>query len=114
MDILREQPVGFYMPSFGPDFTCKFKGDYGIADKLVSVTMLGYLIYGLVIAAESDTSTQIYGRLQIPSGNETYGNPSDMYNVDTKAGATFYGIINYLAQDYGSTHSNLHIIIETY
>lgn len=111
---VREYPVGFIMPSVAPDFTCKFKGNYGITDKVVSFYELSNLIYGSVAMVEQYKSIQFYCRLQIPSGNETYGKPSDMYDEDAQTGATFYGIINYLAQYYGNTFSNLHIIIETY
>jgi hypothetical protein len=102
------------MPTIGPNFTCKFKGDYGITDTKVSYEMLSGLIYGLVGMAGQYTDTHFYGRLQIPSGNETYGNSSDVYDKDNGTGATFYGMINYLAQTYTSTGSNLHITIETY
>ena len=111
--MVKESPVGFYVPSIAPDFTCKFKGDYGITDNDVSTQSLSMMFEGMFVGMEYP-DTPINWTLQIPGGNATYGNPSDMYDENTGAGATFYGIVNYLAQVTANEYSNIHIIIETY
>ena len=110
--IVKEYPVGFYAPSASPDFTCKFKGDYGITDKDINLESLSMMFEGIGMLA-NDPNTAVQWTLQIPSGNETYGNPSDMYDENTGTGATFCGIVNFLAQSYAD-YSNVHITIETY
>ncbi len=110
---VKEYPVGFYYPSVAPDFTCKFKGDYGITDKDLNINWINTMIEGIFMVM-GDTNTPIYWTLQIPSGNATYGNPSDIYDENTGAGATFYGLINGYAQEIVKDYSNIHIIIETY
>ena len=110
---VKEHPIGFCYPSITPDFTCKFKGDYGITDNDVSSQSLSMMFEGISIAINSYPDTPINWTLQIPSGNETYGNPSDMYDENTGTGATFYGIVNYSIQAYAE-YSNIHITIETY
>ena len=112
-DTVREYPVGFYSPSVSPDFTCKFKGDYGITDNLVSTTMLSTIFEGMGMPA-NDPNTAVQWTFQIPSGNETYGNPSDMFDEATLSGATFYGIINLHKQQLATNYNNVHLIIETY
>lgn len=112
--MVKESPVGFYVPSIGPDFTCKFKGDYGITDNDVSTQSLSMMFEGMFVGMGDNPDTPINWTLQIPNGNETYGNPSDMYDENTGAGATFYGIINFMTQVSSEQYSNIHIIIETY
>ena len=111
--MVREYPVGFYAPSVSPDFTCKFKGDYGITDNAVSGQSLSMMFESISIIVANDPNTPVQWTLQIPNGNETYGNPSDMYDENTGTGATFYGIVNYTIQAYAE-YSNIHITIETY
>lgn len=109
--MVKEYPVGFCIPSISPDFTCKFKGDYGITDNSVSVESLSMMFEGISIYP----GTPINWTLQIPSGNATYGNPSDMYDENTGTGATFYGFVNYFAKMFAGDDSiNAHITIETY
>lgn len=110
---VREYPVGFYAPSASPDFTCKFKGDYGITDNAVSSQSLSMMFEGISIIVANDPNTPVQWTLQIPNGNETYGNPSDMFDENAGTGATFYGIVNYTIQAYAE-YSNIHITIETY
>lgn len=109
---VKEYPVGFYLPSVAPDFTCKFKGDYGITDNDVSIELLSMMFDGM-FAGIDNPDTTINWTLQIPNGNETYGDPSDMYDENTGTGATFYGMVNYIIQIYAE-YSNIHITIETY
>lgn len=115
-DAVKEYPVGFAAPSVSPDFTCKFKGDYGITDNDINMEMLSMMFDGMLTGMYVDPNTHINWTLQIPSGNETYGNPSDMFDENTGTGATFYGIVNFyeqmIANDPG--YSNLHLTIETY
>lgn len=111
---VKEYSLGFATPSIVPDFTCKFKGDYGITDNDVSLQLLSMMFEGTSIAADSYPDTPINWTLQIPSGNETYGNPSDMYDENSGTGATFCGFVNILAQSYADYSNNIHITIETY
>lgn len=109
--MVKEYPVGFCIPSISPDFTCKFKGDYGITDKDLNIEMISMMFEGINIYP----GTPINWTLQIPSGNATYGNPSDMYDENTGTGATFYGFVNYFAKMFAGDDSiNAHITIETY
>ena len=109
---VKEYPVGFYLQSISPDFICKFKGDYGITDNDVSRESLSMMFEGMFIEME-DTNTPINWTLQIPNGNETYGDPSDMYDENTGTGATFCGFMNHIAQEIAN-NDNVHITIETY
>lgn len=111
---VKEYPVGFYIPSVSPDFTCKFKGDYRITDNNVSSQSLSMMFEGILTGMGDDPNTHINWTLQIPNGNETYGDPSDMYDENTGTGATFYGMVNYVIQAYTDYSSNIHITIETY
>ena len=113
--MVKEYPVGFYMPSMSPDFTCKFKGDYGITDNSVSIESLSMIFSGLDYAFINNPDTPINWTFQIPAGNKTYGNPSDMFNGDTQTGATLYGFVNYFTEMIAGDDSiNAHITIETY
>lgn len=112
--MVKEYPVGFCIPSMSPDFTCKFKGDYGITDKDLNIEMLSMMFEGMGMLA-NDPNTAVQWTLQIPNGNETYGNPSDMYDENTGTGATFCGFVNYFAEMFAADYSsNIHITIETY
>ena len=111
--MVKEYPVGFFYPSVAPDFTFKFKGDYGITDKDLNIGVISMMLEGMFVVADNP-DTPISWTLQIPSGNATYGNPSDIYDENTGAGATFYGMVNYYAQVIANEYSNKHIIIETY
>lgn len=109
--MVKEYPVGFCIPSISPDFTCKFKGDYGITDKDLNIEMISMMFEGISIYP----GTPINWTLQIPNGNATYGNPSDIYDENTGAGATFCGFVNYFAEIFAADDSiNAHITIETY
>lgn len=113
--IVKEYSVGFYLPSVLPDFTCKFKGDYGITDNSVSMESLSMIFSGLDYAISSNPGTPINWTFQIPAGNKTYGNPSDMYDENTGTGATWYGYVNHFAEMIAGDNSiNAHITIETY
>ena len=113
--MVKEYPVGFYMPSMSPDFTCKFKGDYGITDNSVSIESLSMIFSGLDYALGGNPDTPINWTFQIPAGNKTYGNPSDMFNGDTQTGATLYGFVNYFTEMIAGDDSiNAHITIKTY
>ena len=111
---VKEYPVGFVTPSIAHDFTCKFKGDYGITDKDLNIEVISMMLEGMFVGMGDNPDTPINWTLQIPGGNATYGNPSDMYDENTGAGATFYGIVNFMTQVYSEQYSNLHLIIETY
>ena len=113
-ETVKEYPVGFLYASIASNFTCKFKGDYGITDNDVSIQLLSIMFEGISAAINSYPDTPINWTLQIPSGNETYGNPSDIFDENTGTGATFYGIINYFAQGFANDGINAHITIETY
>lgn len=109
--MVKEYPVGFCIPSISPDFTCKFKGDYGITDKDLNIEMISMMFDGINIYP----GTPINWTLQIPNGNATYGNPSDMFDENTQTGATWYGFVNYFAEMIAGDDSiNAHITIETY
>ncbi len=112
---VKEYPVGFGSPSSAPDFTCKFKGDYGITDEDLNIEFLPMMFEGMFAGTEYPNTT-INWTLQIPNGNETYGDPSDMYDENTGTGASFYGFINYLTETITNTpdYSNVHLTIETY
>lgn len=112
--MVKEYPVGFCVPSVSPDFTCKFKGDYGITDKDLNIEMISMMFEGISVAINSYPDTPINWTLQIPNGNETYGDPSDMYDENTGTGATLYGFVNYFAEMIAADYSNIHITIETY
>ena len=113
--MVKEYPVGFCYPSIVPDFTCKFKGDYGITDNSVSVKSLSMIFSGLDYAISNNPDTPINWTVQVPAGNKTYGNPSDIYDENTGAGATLYGFVNYFTEMIAGDDSiNAHITIETY
>lgn len=112
-ETVKEYPVGFLYASMASNFTCKFKGDYGITDKDLNMQMLSMFLEGMLTAA-NDPNTSVQWTFQIPSGNETYGNTSDMFDESTQTGATFYGFINYFAQGFTNDGINAHITIETY
>ena len=110
---IKEYPVGFFMPSISPDFTCKFKGDYGITDKDVSLINIIWM-FACIDTGIVTPDTPLNWTFQIPSGNETYGNPSDIYDENAGTGATFCGFVNHLAQGFANDGTNAHITIETY
>ena len=112
-ETVKEYPVGFIAPSIAPDFTCKFKGDYGITDKDLNIDLLSMMFEGIYMGM-GDPDTPINWTFQIPNGNKTYGDPSDMYDETSGTGATFYGMVNYFAQVIANEYSNVHITIETY
>lgn len=111
---VKEYSLGFLYASIASNFTCKFKGDYGITDNDVSRESLSIMFEGMLMAIQSNPDTPINWTFQIPSGNETYGNPSDIFDENTGTGATLYGIVNYFTQGFTNDGINAHITIETY
>lgn len=104
-------PIGLYMPAVGPNFTCKFIGDFMI-DPAITMSVISYLLYGPLALGSMAPDTQFSIVLQIPDGNATYGNPTDKWSQDDET-TTFYGICNAILELYGNPE-NVSLTIETY
>lgn len=81
--------------SASDNYTVKFKGDFVYTNENLSmfINELYVLIYMRVIGLSLTTPITI--TVQIPKGNATYGNTTDMYDPDTGTGNTFCGNLNY-------------------
>ena len=111
--IMEDQsvPVGLYMPTLGPNFTCKFIGDFNV-DPLLTSSVIMFLLYGPLAYSSYMPETQFNIVLQIPEGNTSYGNPSDKQSQEDEA-TTFYGICNAIIEMYGNPE-NISLTVETY
>lgn len=104
-------PIGLYMPTVGPNFTCKFIGDFMI-DPAITMSVISSLLYGPLAFGPMAPDIQFSIVLQIPDGNATYGNPTDKWSQDDET-ATFYGICNAILELYENPE-NVSLTIETY
>lgn len=104
-------PIGLYLPTVGPNFTCKFIGDF-MVDPAITMSVISGLLYGPLAFGPMVPDTQFSIVLQIPDGNATYGNPTDKWSQDDET-ATFYGICNAILELYNNPE-NVSLTIETY
>lgn len=111
MDSGLYAPIGFYMVSANPDFTCKFIGDFNVAPEYV-MHNIQMLLYIQLAMGPSLPDTHFNITLQIPEGNTTYGNPNDLWNEGDST-ASFYGACNALLGVMGNPE-NVSLTIETY
>jgi hypothetical protein len=104
-------PISLYLPTVGPNFTCKFIGDF-MVDPAITMSVISFLLYGPLAFGPMTPDIQFSIVLQIPDGNATYGNPTDKWSQDDET-ATFYGICNAILELYENPE-NVSLTIETY